>query len=856
MSSTKLGANESTDETRLSDGLLDEIANQLAVRIDLDPNGSAAKLIDFDAISAFQKAANYIVVASLYLRSNALLTKPLSKTDIKPKLLGHFGTCPGLIFVYAHLTALIARGEEAFQQDYPNRRFLFVTGPGHGAPGILASLWLEQVINAMYPQYGMDEVGLSKFVKAFSWPGSPFPSHVNGQTPGAIHEGGELGYALAVAYGSIMDKPDLITAVVVGDGESETGPTATAWHAHKFIDPKESGAVLPIVHLNGFKISERTIYGTMSDSQLILLFTGYGYKVRIVDYASSVDGHTIPGDIKARKFDIDLALSLEWAVAEIKTIQGAARSGAPFLKPTWPVIILRSPKGWGGPQTLNHLPVEGSFRSHQIPLTAVAKDDTQFAMLDKWLRSYQHERYFHHNRGPNEPFVDNIVTRMLPKRKELRMGFVPEAYGLTEELNLPCWQDFAVKRDESSSAMQTAGKYLEQVVVQNPSSFRIFSPDELISNKLDAVFGKTTRNFQWDPESANKGGRVIEMLSEHTLEGFAQGYALTGRTSIFPSYEAFLGIVSTMIAQFAKFMKVAAETTFRKPTPSLTFIETSTLWRQEHNGFSHQNPGLINTLVDLSHSAARVYLPPDANCMISTVDHCLRSRNYVNLIVSSKAEGPSWLSVEEAEAHCVSGASVWPRFSTEGGVNPDIVLVGVGAEVTAEIIAASALLQKDLEALGAHIRIRMVNITDLLILSSTGQHPHALDTSGFTSLFTDDKPVVISFHGYPSVIKGLLHGRHEGMDDRFDFLGYREEGSTTTPWSMLRVNGVDRFSVAQAALKRLTRVPTIAPHIHALVSKYEHNKRNHAKYVEEFGDDPKDFEELNVSIDVLISKHK
>lgn len=587
----------------------------------------------------------------------------------------------------------------------------------------------RHAVTRFYSDYGMDKKGLDKFIKAFSWP-SGFPSHVNAETPGQIHEGGELGYALSVAYGSIMDSPDMITVAVIGDGESETGPTATAWHAHKYIDPAESGAVLPILHANGFKISERTIMGTSDDKEVIALFSGYGYQCAIVDYGDMAHA----SDEQDHKLQVNLVNTFEWAYKEIRKIQEAARSGKPITKPRWPMIFLRTPKGWTGPRFVGGLPVVNSFRAHQVPLPEARSDSEQFEQLKDWLDSYHPSQLF-------DPAQSNIVkpevTAILPKNPAKRLGQLKYTYDNLQPLNCPPWLDFSSGTEDQASPMKAVGKYLTAIIEKNPKTFRIFSPDELRSNKLDEVFSKTTRDFQWDPETSNKGGRVIEMLSEHTLQGFLQGYTLTGRTGLFPSYEAFLPIVASMVEQYAKFVKVAQETTWRRPMSSLNYIETSTLWRQEHNGYSHQAPGLINTFLNLPRNCVRVYLPPDANTAVSCVAHCLRSKNYVNLIVGSKSPGRNWLKPDEADKHCIAGISVWKQYSTFNGENPDVVLVGIGVEVTEEVLHAASLLKKEAPSL----RVRVVNVVDLLVLGTPGDHPHALSDDVFDSIFTHDKPV-------------------------------------------------------------------------------------------------------------------
>ncbi|WVQ82132.1 hypothetical protein IAT38_004260 [Cryptococcus sp. DSM 104549] len=820
-----------------------ELVNQLLVNLDDKIAGLKEKKdgIDLEGLLAYQCTANYIAAAMIFLHKNGLLTRPLEVTDIKPRLLGHWGTCPGLNFAYAHTNALITNHET--DPDVPS--FMFLTGPGHGAPALLAALFMEGSITRFYPEYPMSRQGLEDFIRAFSTPGG-FPSHVNAETPGAIHEGGELGYGLAVAYGSIMDKPDHITVAVIGDGESETGPTATAWHAHKYIDPAESGAVIPILHANGYKIGERTITGAMDDLELACLFTGYGYQVRIVEY-----GKTKGPDVSDHDHDIainyDMAASLEWAYTEIKKIQRAARSGKPIVKPRWPMIIMRTPKGWTGPRKAGGKAIEGNWRAHQVPLPTAGKEGEEFDLLKQWLESYNPKDLFNAEVDSGESKAHNALNkaqgvieakalRIIPKDQQKRMGMVDATYRGFEPLKTPEWKDYGHKVDEEVSNMKAVGSYVAKVIELNPSSFRIFSPDEISSNKLDAAFEVTHRNFQWDPETANNGGRVIEMLSEHTLQGWLQGYTLTGRHGLFPSYESFLGIVQTMIEQYAKFLKMALETKWRGDVAGLTYIESSTLWRQEHNGYSHQNPGLIGSFISLPRNLARIYLPPDANTSVATIDHCLRAKNNISLVIGSKNPTRGWLSVEEAEEHCVAGASVWEKYSSEGGLDPDIVLVGVGVEVTTEIIAAAAILRNE------GVKVRVVNVTDLLILGKTGVHPHALGQDAFDSLFTADKPVIVNFHGYPKDIEALLFARNARVArSRFDIFGYIEEGTTTTPWSMLRLNNTSRYSIANVAVERVSRDQPDHPigiRSHKLGSYWKHQLVLHDKYTKEHGDDP------------------
>ncbi|SAM83242.1 probable xylulose-5-phosphate/fructose-6-phosphate phosphoketolase [Ustilago bromivora] len=804
------------------------------IHLILPDSNEGRERYDLDSIQAFQKAANYLSVAQIYLQDNALLQEPLDyEAHVKKRLLGHFGTCPGLIFAYTHATALLARIEKkvASSKDQDQARGIFVTGPGHGAPAILSCLYLEGSISKFYPDESLSQKGLQTFVKNFSWPNTVRPSHVTATTPGSIHEGGELGYALSVAHGAVMDKPDLIAFAVIGDGEAETGPTATAWHAHKFISPAESGAVLPILHLNRFKISEKTIFGTMDRTELLALFTGYGYQVRFVNYYQHLGAkHTVPGHPEAAAFDVDMAASLDWAYSEIREIQKAARGGNPITKPRWPMIILASPKGWGGPVTVDKLQIEGTFRSHQVPMAVdpASGGNEHLAALESWLKSYDARSLFQVS-GDDKLKLSEVVTRILPS-DELRLGRVREVYQGSKDLEDVSTSDFMVPSESSengekarASAMKQCGEYLAALIPKNADRLLILSPDELVSNKLDATLrvpGFKARKFEHDAESlvtaqerknGVKSGRVIEVLSEHTLQGFAQGYALTGRIALFPSYESFLGIVTTMIAQFAKFLKVAKSTHFRPAVPSITYVMSSTLWRQEHNGASHQQPGLINSVLDLPHNVARVYLPPDANCAVSTLSHCLRSRNYVNLMVGSKHQNRVYLDQAEANAHCKAGGSIWHAYSTDGGKDPDVVIVGIGTETTAEAIAATELLrsqhQNGHDPEKDHLRVRFINITDLMILSEGSVHPHALNDQTFDGLFTRDKPILFNFHGYTTALKGLLGDRLSGEMGRRPtaFLGFIEEGTTTTAWNMLKVNAVDRFSVACKAMELVKR---------------------------------------------------
>lgn len=776
---------------------------------------------ELDAIARFRCVTNYLAAAELYLKENVLLEEPLKPEQIKDRLLGHWGTCPGINLIYAHLNHLIMR--------YDLDMFL-VTGPGHGAPANLANLYVEGTLQEYYPDLTLDKAGLERFVRRFSWPGG-FPSHLYPGVPGTIHEGGELGYALATAFGAAMDNPDLIVACIVGDGEAETGPTATAWHSYKFIDPTESGAVLPILHLNGYKISTPTIYGSMSDDELLALFTGYGYQPLFVE-----------GE------DLDAALygALDWAYQEIRRIQQAARSGQPISKPRWPVILLRSPKGMSGVKDLDGQPIEGSYRSHQIPIPDPKTNPEHLRILEGWLRSYHVEDLFDEQGRPKPEILEQC-----PKG-DRRMGSNLHTFGgrIRRDLDLPDIVEFEVpvervaekgpRKNSLVSGVEQLGKYLEEVVRRNPHTFRIFSPDELESNKLSAVLDVTNRDYQWpvspyDSHISSHNGRVLEILSEHTLQAWLQGYLLTGRYGLFPSYEAFLNIVVSMMDQYSKFLKMSQEISWRLPVASLNYLETSTLWRQEHNGFSHQSPGLINDILNRKAQVSRVYLPPDANCLISTVDHCLRSKEYVNLVIANKPPMPQWLSMRDAIAHCRAGASIWPWASIDDGIDPDVVLVGIGDNPTLEVMAAAHILRNDVPEL----RVRVVNITDLFVLEKETAHPHGLDDEMFEALFTADRPVIVNFHGYPSAVKQLIFGRNHTQ--RFHINGYQEEGTTTTPFDMNVRNGTDRYHVVMQAIRLgARRNPRVAVRASALVHHYEYVLVDFRRYIQEHGVDPQE----------------
>lgn len=778
------------------------------------PGPVTQPLEEKETLALYQRATNYLAAAQIYLQSNPLLREPLQPEHIKDRLLGHWGTCPGINMIYAHLNRLIVRH---------NLNMFLITGPGHGAPANLANLYLEGSLQPFYPELTFDEAGLNKFIKDFSWPGG-FPSHLYPGLPGTIHEGGELGYSLATAFGAVMDNPDLIVACIVGDGEAETGPTAAAWHSYKFLNPAESGAVLPILHLNGYKISNPTIYGTMGDAELSRLFTGFGYRVRIV---------------QASQGDARMAHVLDEAYREIRQIQETARSGQPVVQPAWPMIILRSPKGWTGIKRLRGKRIEGSHLSHQVPGIDLKSNGTSLDAVESWLRSYHPEELFDEQGCPRPE-----VLALCP-RGERRMGSNRHTFGglMRRDLILPEIHNYEVAKGKTSGNIEPVGHYLKDVVVKNPQTFRIFCPDELESNMLGAVLDATTRSYHWpiaadegdDSTPAQQSGRVIEVLSEHLCQAWLQGYLLTGRHGLFPSYEAFLNIVSSMMDQYAKFLKTSREFAWRLPVASLNYLQTSTLWRQEHNGYSHQNPGFINVLVNKKAEVARVYLPPDANCMLSTMDRCLRDRDTINLIIAEKRPFPQWLSLSEAISHCRAGISIWRWASTEEGSDPDVIIVGIGDNPTLEVMAATQILRTELPEL----RVRVANVVDLFTLTPASEHPHGIDDAMFEAIFPPNKPVIINFHGYPSVIKQLLFGRR--AIERFRINGYCEEGATTTPFDMQVCNKTDRYHLVMQAI-RLAAIDgarqDIAMRMSELLSHYQAILTEHHQFIQRYGKDP------------------
>lgn len=753
-----------------------------------EPGGAELELVD-----RWWRAANYLSVGQIYLRSNPLLREPLSAGDTKSRLLGHWGTTPGLNFVYAHLNRVIRRDSQSM---------LFIAGPGHGGPAVVANAWLEGTYSEIYSNVGDDEQGMAELFRQFSYPGG-IPSHAAPETPGSISEGGELGYSLAHAYGSVFDNPDLITAVVIGDGEAETGPLAASWHSHNFLDPVHDGAVLPILHLNGYKIANPTILARMPEAQLEQLLRGYGHEPHFVTV-----GH--PDDTAAAHRDF--AAVLDDCLTEIRAIQSARRSaaegdataGAPAAR--WPMIVLRSPKGWTGPKVVDGLQVEGTWRSHQVPLSEVRTNPEHLAQLGEWLESYRPAGLFD-DAGNLRP----EVAANAPEG-ELRMSASPYANGgvLLRDLKLPKYQDHAVPVAqpgvERVSAMITLGSWLRDVISQNPETFRLFGPDETASNRLQDVYEVTDKVWQYRIEELDehlaRAGRVMEVLSEHLCQGWLEGYLLTGRHGVFSCYEAFIHIVDSMFNQHAKWLKVHRALPWRRPVASLNYLLSSHVWQQDHNGFSHQDPGFIDHAVNKKAEVIRVYLPPDANTLLSVMEHCLDSRDYVNVVVSGKQPSPTWLGPAEAAHHCRRGLGIWEFAGSEvPGEEPDVVLACAGDVPTVETVAAAELLKAGAPGL----KIRVVNVVDLMRLQDASEHPHGLTSRDFDGIFTADKPIIFAYHGYPSLIHRLAYRRtnQEGLHVR----GYKEEGTTTTAFDMAMLNGIDRF---QLAIDAIDRVPGLA----------------------------------------------
>ena len=776
---------------------------------------SAAKGGDFGQLDAYFRAANYLAAGQIYLMDNPLLRRHLVPEDIKPRLLGHWGTSPGLNFCYAHLSRCIKARE---------LNALFVCGPGHGAPAIVANTWLEGTYSERYPHIARDGEGMARLFRQFSFPGG-VPSHTSPQTPGSIHEGGELGYSLSHAFGAAFDNRDLIVACVVGDGEAETGPAATGWHSNKFLDPCRDGAVLPILHLNGYKIAAPTVLARIPASELLALFTGYGYHPVMVE--GGFDGET-PMAVHRR-----MAAALDEIFAEIHDIQDFARLHGARRRPTWPMLILRTPKGWTGPKVVDGLPIEGTFRAHQIPIAEVRTNPEHLVQLETWLRSYRPEELFDAEGRPAE------VICNFPPAGGRRMSANVHANGglLCADLELPDFCDYAVDVPSPGrgqhEATRVLGSFLRDAIVVNPSTFRLFGPDETSSNRLQNVFEVTNRTWdaEWIPgdDHLAADGRVMEVLSEHQCQGWLEGYLLTGRHGLFNCYEAFIHIVDSMFNQHAKWLKVSAEVPWRRPIASLNYLLSSHVWRQDNNGFSHQDPGFIDHVVNKKAEIVRVYFPPDTNCLLSVADHCLRSKNYVNVIVAGKQPQLDWLTMDEALDHCTRGLGIWSFASNHDGSVPDVVMACCGDIPTLETLAAVELLRQHLPEL----KVRVVNVVDLMRLEPDTEHPHGLSDSEFDTIFTPNRPVIFAYHGYPALIHRLTYRRRN--HDNLHVRGYREEGTTTTPFDMVMLNDLDRFHLVMDVLDW---VPDLEPAAAVLRQQMVDARFDARRYGREHGEDP------------------
>ena len=764
-----------------------------------------------DALNTWWRAANYLSVGQIYLLANPLLREPLLPEHIKPRLLGHWGTTPGLNFIYVHMNrAIRARGLST----------IYVTGPGHGGPGLVASAYLDGTYTEVYPHIGHDVEGLRRLFRQFSFPGG-IPSHVAPETPGSIHEGGELGYSLVHAYGAVLDNPDLLALCVVGDGEAETGPLAASWHSNKFLNPARDGAVLPVLHLNGYKIANPTVLARIPGEELRALLEGYGYAPRFVEGSDPDEMHGL------------MAATLDEVLDEIAAIQNRARAGgAAAERPRWPMIVLRSPKGWTGPKEVDGRPVEGTWRAHQVPFAEVRSNPGHLALLEEWLRSYRPEELFDESGA-----VVPEITALAPEG-ELRMSANPHANGglLTRVLELPAFRDYAVEvpapGTTTSEATRVLGGWLRDVTKANPDRFRIVGPDETLSNRLNAVFEATNR--QWEAERLPTDeflapeGRVTEVLSEHLCQGWLEGYTLTGRHGLFNCYEAFIHIVDSMFNQHAKWLKTTRKIPWRRPIPSLNYLLSSHVWRQDHNGFSHQDPGFIDHVMNKSPDIIRVYLPPDANCLLSVADHCLRSRHYVNVVVAGKQPTLDYLTMEQAVNHCTRGIGIWEWASNDAGQEPDVVMGCAGDVPTLEALAATSILRARIPEL----KVRVVNVVDLTRLLPDSEHPHGLSEAEFDALFTSTRPIIFAYHGYPLLIHRLTYSRrnHGNLHVR----GYKEEGTTTTPFDMVMLNDLDRFHLVMDVIDRVPGLGERAAHLRQDMDDARIRAR---AYTREYGDD-------------------
>ena len=761
---------------------------------------------------AYFRAANYLSAGQIYLLDNPLLREPLRLEHVKPRLLGHWGTTPGLNFVYVHMNRVIK--ERALDAIY-------IAGPGHGGPGLVANTYLEGTYSEVYTDVSQDEAGMRLLFKQFSFPGG-IPSHAAPETPGSIHEGGELGYSLSHAFGAAFDNPDLLVCCVVGDGEAETGPLATSWHSNKFLNPATDGAVLPVLHLNGYKIAGPTVLARIPRGELDQLLRGHGYGPRYVEGDD-------PGAMHR-----EMAAALDDVIDEVHRIQRDARANGPGERPIWPMIVLRSPKGWTGPKAVSGVPIEGTFRAHQVPLAGLAEDPEHLAMLEAWMRSYRPEELF------------DARGRLMPELAELapkgdrRMGANPHTNGglLRKDLRMPDFRAYAVDVPApgatTAEATRVQGQLVRDVIEKNRDrkNFRIFSPDETTSNRWNAVFEVTSRASVAEilpgDDHVAPDGRVMEMLSEHQCQGWLEGYLLTGRHGFFSCYEAFVHIVDSMFNQHAKWLKVTREIPWRRPIASLNYLLSSHVWRQDHNGFSHQDPGFIDHVVNKKAEVIRVYLPPDANTLLSVTDHCLRSVDHVNVIIAGKQPAPQWLSMDQAVKHCAAGLGIWEWASNDSGSDPDVVMACAGDVPTLETLAAVALMREHLPDL----KVRVVNVVDLMRLQPPSEHPHGLSDRDFDGIFTADRPVIFAFHGYPWLIHRLTYRRtnHENIHVR----GYKEEGTTTTPFDMVVLNDLDRFHLVMDVIDR---VPKLGSRLAHLKQRMAGARVEHRQYIEEHGDD-------------------
>jgi xylulose-5-phosphate/fructose-6-phosphate phosphoketolase len=767
---------------------------------------------ELDLINAWWRAANYLSVGQIYLLDNPLLTEELRPEHVKPRLLGHWGTTPGLNLIYAHLNRVIRNWD---------LNVIYIAGPGHGGPGLVANAYLDGTYSERYPAIGHDVAGMRQLFKQFSFPGG-IPSHVAPETPGSIHEGGELGYSLAHAYGAAFDNPDLLVACVIGDGESETGPLAASWHSNKFLNPVTDGAVLPILHLNGYKIANPTVPARIPHEELEALLTGYGYHPYLVEGDDPQAVHRA------------MAATLDTIITEIHEIQRRARQEGNTERPHWPALVLRTPKGWTGPKFVDGKPVEGTWRAHQVPMDAARTNPEHLRLLDEWMRSYRPEELF--DRTGN---LNGDIAKLAPADYR-RMSANPHANGgeLLRELDLPPFRDYAVDVQSpggvKAESTRVLGRWLRDIIRRNPATFRLVGPDETASNRLDAVFEVTGRAFDGEiidgDNDLTHDGRVMEVLSEHLCQGWLEGYTLTGRHGLFNCYEAFIHIVDSMFNQHAKWLKTTNHIPWRRPVASLNYLLSSLVWRQDHNGFSHQDPGFIDHVVNKKAEVIRVYLPPDANTLLSVADHCLRSKQYVNVIVAGKQPQEQWLNMNDAIIHCTRGVGIWEWASsdTDPTTPPDVVMACCGDTPTVETLAAVQLLREHLPQL----KVRVVNVVDLMRLQPESEHPHGMSDAEFDALFTTTAPVIFAYHGYPWLIHRLIYRRHGA--DNFHVRGYKEEGTTTTPFDMVMLNDLDRFHLVMDVIDRTDGLANTAGRVRQLMD----DKRISCRaYTREFGED-------------------